>query len=393
MYRKTYAVIDEDILGNNIKEIKKKYNNYDYYIGVVKNNAYGHGIKIVNTLIENGVNYLAVSSLEEALEVRKYNTVIPILCLEVIDPDYIYDCINNNITITVESLEYLKKINELNLEFELKVHLKINSGMNRLGYSDKDDFNKSIGLIGENKKIVLEGIYTHLATSGISDRYYDLQIDNFKNITSDVDLKNVPIVHLGRSLTMVNHEKLDFVNAIRLGIVMYGFSQSQNIDNSLRGKIREFKRKRLIKKYNISKTILTNDLELHTAFSLYSSVMSIQNINKGDFVGYGANYIAKDNEVIAILPIGYADGVDKKFKYVSINNKKYEIVSDCMDMLLVKVDKGVKIGDNVEIFGKNISIKQVDGILGINSYHLFNMIKNRVPRVYKKGKEKIEIKY
>ena len=90
MYRKTYAIIDEDKLKNNIKEIKAKYNNYKYYIGVVKNNAYNHGIKIINSLIEGGVNYLAVSSLEEALDARKYNSEIPILCLEVIDLDYIY---------------------------------------------------------------------------------------------------------------------------------------------------------------------------------------------------------------------------------------------------------------------------------------------------------------
>ena len=180
MYRKTYAIIDEDKLKNNIKEIKAKYDNYKYYIGVVKNNAYNHGIKIINSLIEGGINYLAVSSLEEALDARKYNSKIPILCLEVIDLDYIYDCINNNVTITVESLEYLEKLNKIKLDFPIKIHLKLNTGMNRLGISEVKEVNKCVSIISENKKLILEGIYTHFATSGISDKYYDEQMKKFQ---------------------------------------------------------------------------------------------------------------------------------------------------------------------------------------------------------------------
>lgn len=393
MYRKTYAIIDEDKLKNNIKEIKAKYNNYKYYIGVVKNNAYNHGIKIINSLIEGGVNYLAVSSLEEALDARKYNSEIPILCLEVIDLDYIYDCINNNVTITVESLEYLEKLNKIKLDFPIKIHLKLNTGMNRLGISEVKEVNKCVSIISENKKLILEGIYTHFATSGISDKYYDDQMKKFQELTKDIDLTTIPIVHLGRSLTLVNHDKPDFVNGIRLGIIMYGFSQSIKEDTSLRGKLRAIKRKRLIKKFNISKTYLTNDLNLKTAFSLYSNVMTIKKVKNKEFVGYGANFFADRDIKVAIIPIGYADGVTIKYKNVSIKGKKYQIIADSMDMLMVKVDNTVKIGDKVEIFGENISIREASRNNGCNSYRLFNMITNRVPRIYKKDKERIEIKY
>ena len=95
MYRPTYAVINRDVLKNNIKEIKKTYPQYDYYIGVVKNDAYHHGFKIVNDLIKEGINYLAVSSLDEAILVRKINKTIPILCLEVISLDYLDLIIKN----------------------------------------------------------------------------------------------------------------------------------------------------------------------------------------------------------------------------------------------------------------------------------------------------------
>lgn len=393
MYRKTYAIIDEDKLKNNIKEIKAKYDNYKYYIGVVKNNAYNHGIKIINSLIEGGINYLAVSSLEEALDARKYNSKIPILCLEVIDLDYIYDCINNNVTITVESLEYLEKLNKIKLDFPIKIHLKLNTGMNRLGISEVKEVNKCVSIISENKKLILEGIYTHFATSGISDKYYDDQMKKFQELTKDIDLTSIPIVHLGRSLTLVNHDKPDFVNGIRLGIIMYGFSQSIKEDTSLRGKLRAIKRKKLIKKFNISKTYLTNDLNLKTAFSLYSNVMTIKKVKNKEFVGYGANFFADRDIKVAIIPIGYADGVTIKYKNVSIKGKKYQIIADSMDMLMVKVDNTVKIGDKVEIFGENISIREASRNNGCNSYRLFNMITNRVPRIYKKDKEKIEIKY
>lgn len=393
MYRKTYAIIDEDKLKNNIKEIKAKYDNYKYYIGVVKNNAYNHGIKIINSLIEGGINYLAVSSLEEALDARKYNSKIPILCLEVIDLDYIYDCINNNVTITVESLEYLEKLNKIKLDFPIKIHLKLNTGMNRLGISEVKEVNKCVSIISENKKLILEGIYTHFATSGISDKYYDDQMKKFQELTKDIDLTTIPIVHLGRSLTLVNHDKPDFVNGIRLGIIMYGFSQSIKEDTSLRGKLRAIKRKKLIKKFNISKTYLTNDLNLKTAFSLYSNVMTIKKVKNKEFVGYGANFFADRDIKVAIIPIGYADGVTIKYKNVSIKGQKYQIIADSMDMLMVKVDNTVKIGDKVEIFGENISIREASRNNGCNSYRLFNMITNRVPRIYKKDKEKIEIKY
>ena len=392
MYRKTYAIIDEDKLKNNIKEIKAKYDNYKYYIGVVKNNAYNHGIKIINSLIEGGINYLAVSSLEEALDARKYNSKIPILCLEVIDLDYIYDCINNNVTITVESLEYLEKLNKIKLDFPNKIHLKLNTGMNRLGISEVKEVNKCVSIISENKKLILEGIYTHFATSGISDKYYDDQMKKFQELTKDIDLTSIPIVHLGRSLTLVNHDKPDFVNGIRLGIIMYGFSQSIKEDTSLRGKLRAIKRKKLIKKFNISKTYLTNDLNLKTAFSLYSNVMTIKKVKNKEFVGYGANFFADRDIKVAIIPIGYADGVTIKYKNVSIKGQKYQIIADSMDMLMVKVDNTVKIGDKVEIFGENISIREASRNNGCNSYRLFNMITNRVPRIYKKDKEKIEIK-
>lgn len=393
MYRKTYAKIDNNILKDNVKEIITKYPDYQYYFGVVKNNAYHHGIKVVNALKEGGVNYFAVSSLEEALDIRKYNVDTPILILEPISIESVYDCINNNITITIETTEYLKKLEQLELPYELKIHLKIDSGMNRLGFKNAKEIEDAVKNIQKNKKLYLEGIYTHFATSGIIDSHWDEQLQNFKNLTKKINLKEIPIIHLGRSLTLVNHPKLDFCNGIRLGIVMYGFSGSRKKDDSLRGKLREIKHNWIRKRNQISKTTTSNDLKLKTAFSLYSTVMSVRKVNSGEFVGYNATYKVKENAFVATIPIGYADGVDKTFPCVLINGKKYPIVADAMDMILVLVDNKIKEGMKVEIFGDNISVEEVTNHLHINAYHLFNQIQNRVPRVHVTGNEEEEIKY
>ena len=393
MYRKTYTRIDGGILENNVKEIIKKYDKYKYYIGVVKNNAYHHGIKVINNLIQGGVNYLAVSSLEEALSVRKYNSEIPVLVLEPIDLEFIDDAINGKVTLTVADLEYLKQLNQLEVSFEIPIHLKVDSGMNRLGLKSASEMNEAVKIIHKNNKLYLEGIYSHFATTGVLDYHYDKQLKTFKEIVADIDLKSIPIVHLDRSLTMVTHEKLDFVNGVRLGIVLYGFSGSRNIGKGLKNTLRNIKRNLYLKRHHVSKTILQNDLKLQTAFSLYSEVVSIRKVKRDECVGYNASYKVKNDAYIATLPIGYADGVTKEFGFVSIRGKKYPIVADSMDMTMVLVDETIKIKDKVEIFGDTIPIREVASRLGTNVYHLFNQISNRVPRVHIEDEDEMEIQY
>lgn len=393
MYRKTYALIDGQKLEENVKEIKNKYNGYEYYFGVVKNNAYGHGMKVVQDLIRGGINYLAVSSLEEALAARKFATKIPILVLEPIDLEFVDDAINNKITLTVESLDYLKNLNKIELPYELKIHLKLDTGMNRLGFKTQKDVKDAARIISKNEQLFLEGIYTHFATTGVNDFYYDKQVSKFLELTSDIDLTSIPIVHLDRSLTLVTHEKLEFANGVRLGIAMFGFSGSRKKGTGLKANLRNIKRNLYLRKHHISKTTLENDLNLKTAFSLYSNVMALRKVTKGEVVGYNANYQVKEDGIIATIPIGYADGVSKEFGFVGIRGKKYPIVADAMDMIMVLVDNSVKIKDKVEIFGDTISIEEVKAKLHLNAQHLFNQITARVPRVHTDGNDEVEIKY
>lgn len=395
MYRQTYLEVDCEKLKNNIIEIKKNYPDYNYYFGVVKANAYGHGSYIINSLIAGGINYLAVSSLEEALSLRTYNSEIPILVLEPINLDYIEICIQNNITITVSNTEYFKNLLKTELSNKLKLHIKIDSGMSRLGIQTKEDFNFIIQNIPQNSKLFLEGIYTHFATSGILDKHWDDQLENFKKITQDIDLSTIPIVHMGRSLTLVNHPKIPFCNGIRLGIIMYGMSQSMPQATGFRAFLRNIRNNYNKKKLKISPTTTTNNLKLQTAITLYSEVIDLRKIKKNNFVGYGASYVSDTDSIIATIPIGYADGVPRKIKHVVINNKKYNVVGNmCMDMLCIKVDDTVKLGDKVILIGGDkLPVKAVANECGINTYSLFTGITTRVPRVYKTDNDYVEIKY
>ena len=351
MYRNTYVEINLKNIEYNIKEIIKKNNNYKYYFGVVKADCYGHGdIPVVKSIINAGCNYLAVATLDEALVIRNKIKDIPILCLGIINPKYTPVCIKNNITITISNLEQLKDINTHNKK--LKAHLKINTGMNRLGINNKEDLNKAITII-KKKGITIEGIYTHIYNSN-NKKDTTNQLNKFEQITKDINLNNIPIVHIYASEATNLYPKKDYINGIRLGIAMYGL-------------------------------IDYKDIKFKDTFSLYSEVIQINKVSN-ETVGYNGAYKAKNNELIAVIPIGYADGIIRKNtgRYVYINNKKYKIVGNiCMDMLFVKVDNTIKLGDKVTIIKDNNHIKEIAKHLDTITYEILCSISKRVPKIYK----------
>lgn len=244
--------------------------------------------------------------------------------------------------------------------------------MNRFGIKDKEEVLEIVNKL-KKSNMELEGIYTHLATSGVSDHYYDKQIANFEELTSLINLRDIPIVHLFNSISVARHKKLAYANGIRLGLMMYGFTFKMNIS-----KLTELKRKVFYK--NISETMLTNNLNLKKVLSLHSEVVNINKLSKGEFVGYGANHIANEDELIAVVSIGHADGVTPCYKRVQINKKVYPIVAVCMDYIMVKVDKEVKVHDKVDLLSDEITIGK--DIIGDNPHHILVSISSRVPRKY-----------
>ena len=350
MYRNTYVEIDTNVIENNIKNIIKKNSDYKYYIGVVKGNAYGHGIKFCKWIIKNGINYLAVSTLDEALEIRDtVSKEIPILILQPVDLSYIDVCITNNITVTISSYEYYKELKKKNIK-GLKVHLKLNTGMNRLGISNEKEVSEIYNYL-INSDIILEGIYTHIATLGILDKRFDNQVNRFLELTKNIDLNKIKIVHLYSSNAFIIHPKLSWANGVRLGIIMYGLAP-RNINYHGINKLKVIRRNLKRKFLHLSEINNDFSIDVNTCLKLVSEVVEIHEVNGNEFVGYGSNYETVDKTKVAIIPVGYMDGLSlyNKGRNVYINNKEYEIIGVInMGMITVKVDDKVKIGDRVEV--------------------------------------------
>ena len=381
MYRKTYVEINLDTIEENIKKIKTTYSGYKYYIGVVKNNAYGHGIYSINAMINGGINYLAVSSLEEALEVRKINKEIPVLILEPISLEAAKVAAENNITITVDNTEYFDTLIENNIK--VKFHLKIDSGMNRFGLKEKEKVNY---IFEKSSEILyLEGIYTHLSNGRTNSEIYINQINSFKHLTSDIDLSKIGIVHLDRSLTMEQHEKIEFANGVRMGIAMYGIAYTPPKPSWKR---------RLLNKLTFKKNeIIKPKLNLNTAFEFKTHILEVKDVKKGEIVGYGGTYSAKEDIKIALMPYGFADYLYNSMNEVYIKGKAYKVISINMDVTTILIDDTISVGDEVEVFGKQISLRKRSREIGQNIYKLLTSITTRVPRIYKYKNEEIEIKY
>lgn len=387
MYRKTFIEINLDNIIKNVKTIIKKYPDYKYYIGMVKSNAYGHGMYVINEMINNGINYLAVSNLEEALDIRRFNKDIPVLCVEPIELDSIDVAIKNNVTITIHDIDYFKKLND-QIKKKIKVHIKIDTGMNRLGIKDKDEFNEIVKLIKENDNIYLEGLFTHFATPGVNDKFYDNQISQFKYITSDIDLSKIDIIHLSSSFIMLAHPKIEIANGVRCGTILFGYDIApKKLNNSPKNILRKVRNSYLIKKYNISKTYENVDIDLKPAFKVITNVIQVKKIKKHEKVGYGILYEAQKDEIIATLPIGYDDGIgiNHENRYVLINNKKYKAVGEIsMCMMSVLVDESVKVGDSVTIMGDSITLGMMSRLNNTSIHNTLVNIGKVLPRIYKK---------
>ena len=224
--------------------------------------------------------------------------------------------------------------------------------MNRLGISNEDELKEVVKILKDNN-IEIEGIYTHIYNAS-NKKHYEEQVEKFKKITGKIDIKKIKIVHISASEATMNYPKLNFTNGCRLGIVMYGFYGPK-------------------------------DLNLKSTFVLKSEVIQINEVKKGETVGYNGTHTAEKNEKIAVVAIGYADGVIRKNKgrFVYINDKKYEIVGNvCMDMMFVKVDDTVKVHDMVYVLKDNEHIEEVANYLETIPYEVICLIGKRVNRIY-----------
>lgn len=363
----TYTVIDLNALESNARALTEKYSEYGTFIGIVKGDAYGHGYEAVNALHRGGIGYFAVSSLEEAEEFRKYNKTAPLLCLEPVSVRRIELAAELGLTLAVPDLTYLKDLIGSTVH-PFKLHMQIDSGFNRLGFKDSQEIKAAADLI-EDSPFTLEGVYQHYATAGIFDPYYDEQTERFRDLTSVLDLSDIPLVHLGSGIAMMAHPKTDIATATRMGLVMYGYNIApESYGGGLKNKLRTARDKHYQKKYHLSEVIRDVEIDLKPAMSVKTRIIQLKDVAAGEHIGYGAAYTAESNMRIAVLPVGYNNGIGHKNdgRVVEIKGELCPVVGAVgMNMMTVKVDGIVTYDDEVTLLGGRITLGMFSRFSGL----------------------------
>lgn len=364
----TYAVINLNDLTSNAEALTEKYSEYGTFIGIVKGDAYGHGYEAVNALQKGGVNYFAVSSLEEAEEFRRFNTSASLLCLEPISIKCIDKAAELKLTLAIPDLDYLNSFLSCDNKHPFKLHIQIDSGFNRLGFKDKDEIKKAADLI-EGSIHSLEGVYQHYATAGVFDPYYDAQTKRFKELVSLLDLSKIPLIHLGSGIALMAHPKTDIATATRMGLVMYGYNIApESYGSGLKNKLRTARDKHFQKKYNLSEVIRDVEIDLKPAMSMKTRIIQIKDVKAGEHIGYLAAYTAEEDMKIAVLPVGYNNGIGHKDngRVVEIKGKLYPVVGEIgMNMMCVKIDESIGYDDEVTLLGGKITLGMFSRFSGL----------------------------
>ena len=369
--------INMDVLQENCQKLTKNYQDYAYKLVDLRNNVYGLGYFLVNEL-SNYFNYGLVTNVQEALRVRKYNQEFPLLIKEHPFEEEIYDAINNNLTITINDLNYLQKISSLKIKDDLKIHLFIDNGSPVIGLKTTEEVKKAIEIINSNRHLVLEGIYTDISTYGCDEEYYYHQMNRFLKIIEPIHSKNL-IIHSNEPL--MYHQKLEMVNGLKFDLSIWGLTQNFANCNNL-------KQNRIKKKYNSFQDI---DLNLELPWALTAGIKTISGVEKGTLIG--SKYLAKENMRVAVLNIGHKDGITKALKVIVINNEICEILADNVDELIVKIGNNISLEDKAYIISEYNNIDNVLLNLKTNRYYLMSILNNNLKRVYISNDNEEEIAY
>lgn len=372
---KTWIEISKDNLYSNINSIRKILKENCKLICVVKANAYGHDLGQVSKLVKDKTDLFVVDSLNEALVIRKQSIQKPVIILGYTPESNLKVAIENNISFVIYSHSILEKIIKLNCKNKAKVQIKIETGTNRQGLTIKDAIKLAKSIQKNKEKIILEGIYTHFADieDTLKPTFAMLQLKRFKHAKKVFDKKigKLSYYHCAASAGTILYPKTHF-NAIRLGIALYGLWPSKEVQ---------------INESHINK----NRINLKPVLSWKSIVAQIKYIKKGESVSYGRTWFADKDSKIAIIPVGYYDGIDRKLSNsgkVLIRGQFAKIIGRvAMDMIMVDISeiKKVKVEDEVVIIGKQgkqyLSADDIANKLGTISYEVVCRINPLIPRI------------
>lgn len=363
-----YAKIELDNIGKNVSGVRNRIDPKTMIMAVVKADAYGHGAVQVAAYLEDKVNWFGVATVDEALELRNNGIKKNILVLGATMPDDYYSLVKYDITATIFDYDRAKRLSEeaVAQNKPAKIHIKVDTGMSRIGFSADESSANIISDISSLPNICIDGIFSHLAKADEADKSSaKLQKEIFDKFIAMLEERNINIhiKHLYNSAGIM--ELSNSYDMVRMGIMLYGYYPSDEID----------------KKYL-----------LYPAMELISQVSYIKSVSKGTGVSYGHTFVAEDEMKIATVPVGYADGYPRCLSgkgEVLINGYRCKIIGRiCMDQLMVDVTHidNISVGDEVVLVGKqgeeNISVEDVANNAFSFNYEFICGISRRVPRIY-----------
>lgn len=384
MEKRTWAEIDLDALAHNMRAIRRITDPKSRIMAVVKADAYGHGVEeCAKTLLENGADCLAAATLDEALELRNLFSDVPILILGSSMEVEAREIIEHGIMPNIYTYELARALSNtaVRLGKKVKVHIKLDTGMSRIGFVVTDDNCEAVAdeikKVSELPMLEIEGIFSHFATSDEADESYTrLQFKRFMSVCDSLEDRGVhiPIKHICNSAGIMMYPEYH-LDMVRPGIILYGMYPSEDVDKSR--------------------------LDLKYVMSLKSVITYVKEIEPGRGVSYGIEYIADGRAKIATVPIGYADGYLRMLAgkaKIEVNGRLFPIAGRiCMDQCMLDVTSvnNIKRGDEALIFGNGaVTVDDVAGWIGTINYEVTCMISRRIPRVYlKDGKVKRVIEY
>lgn len=369
--KRTWAEIDLDALAHNYTVLRNRIGADVKFLGVVKADAYGHGsVQVSRLLQEMHADYLAVSSIDEAVELRLNDITMPILILGHTPKEQVGRLIKYNITQAVtckaKALEYSEEA--VRLGGTLKIHIKVDTGMSRLGYlCDGDYFDTGVEGICEGCSLPgldAEGIFTHFAVSDEPgeqcEAYTRHQFQLFTDVIAKVEEKlgkRFLIRHCANTGAVARYPET-WLDMVRPGLLLYGYGE------------------------------FAEELGLLPVMSLKATVSTIKTYPAGTAVSYGGIYVTDKKTRMGVIPYGYADGffrcLSNRCSLMTSEGSVPQRGKICMDMCIIDLtDKmGVDVGSEVEIFGRRNSINDLAALAGTIPYELTCAVSKRVPRIY-----------